>query len=269
MTPPWGPYTALVLAGSRRGEDDPVARYRGAVHKCLVEADGVPLLVRVVSTLASSARVGGLLVLLDDPRLADGLPQLARLRAEGRLRVLPSAPSLARSVTRALAAAGPPLLVTTGDHPLLTPGMVGHFLDAADASGAEVAVGLTSASVIRARYPGSERTYLRFRGGAYSGANLFALRDGPAARRAAGFWRRVERDRKRPWRLARALGPALLLAYLSRLLTLPQVMAAASRRLGVRVAAVPLPFAEAAIDVDKPSDLDLVEAILASRRSCA
>jgi hypothetical protein len=69
--------------------------------------------------------------------------------------------------------------------------------------------------------------------------------------------------------LARALGPALLLAYLSRLLTLPQVMAAASRRLGVRVAAVPLPFAEAAIDVDKPSDLDLVEAILASRRSCA
>jgi CTP:molybdopterin cytidylyltransferase MocA len=262
-------YTALILAGSRRGEDDPVARYRGAAHKCLVEADGVPLLVRVVDALVASARVGSILVLLDDPRLADGLPQLARLRAEGRLRVLPSAPSLARSVMRALAAVGPPLLVTTGDHPLLTPSMVGHFLDAADASGAEVAVGLTSASMIRARYPGSERTYLRFRGGAYSGANLFALRDGPAARRAAGFWRRVERDRKRPWRLARALGPALLLAYLSRLLTLPQVVAAASRRLGVRVAAVPLPFAEAAIDVDKPSDLDLVEAILASRRSCA
>ena len=127
------------------------------------------------------------------------------MRAEGRLCVLPSAPSLVRSVARALAAAGPPLLVTTGDHPLLTSGIVGHFLAAADASGTEVAVGLTSASEIRAHYPGSERTYLRFRGGAYSGANLFALRDGPTARRVAGFWQRVAHDAERYRRIAAPL----------------------------------------------------------------
>ena len=34
------------------------------------------------------------------------------------------------------------------------------------------------------------------------------------------------------------------------------------RVIGARVAAVRLPFAEAAIDVDKPADLALVEAIL-------
>jgi hypothetical protein len=34
----------------------------------------------------------------------------------------------------------------------------------------------------------------------------------------------------------------------------------------LRAVAVPIPFAEAAIDVDKPADLDLVEAILARRR---
>ena len=77
----------------------------------------------------------------------------------------------------------------------------------------------------------------------------------------------IERDRKRPWRLARAFGPALLLAYLSRLCTLEQAMALASRRLKARVAAVPIPIAEAAIDVDRPADLDLVEAILARREA--
>ena len=50
--------------------------------------------------------------------------------------------------------------------------------------------------------------------------------------------RGIERDRKRPWRLARAFGPALLLAYLLRLCTLAQAMALVSRRLGARVAAV-------------------------------
>ena len=62
----------------------------------------------------------------------------------------------------------------------------------------------------------------------------------------------------------RAFGPTLLVAYLLRLCTLDQAMALASRRLGLRAVAVQIPIAEAAIDVDKPADLDLVESILAA-----
>ena len=43
-------------------------------------------------------------------------------------------------------------------------------------------------------------------------------------------------------------------------------MARASNVIGARLAAVVLPQPEAAIDVDKPADLDLVETILARRR---
>ena len=119
-------------------------------------------------------------------------------------------------------------------------------------------------ATIRASYPDTRRTYLRFRDGGYSGANLFLLRT-TAAARAIEFWRRIERDRKAPWRLARAFGPILLAAYLLRLTTLAQATALMSRRMGIRVAAVVMPTAEAAIDVDKPADLDLVESILARR----
>ena len=79
------------------------------------------------------------------------------------------------------------------------------------------------------------------------------------------FWRRVESQRKRPWRFARAFGPRALLAYLFGRLTLDDAMREASRILGVRAAAVDLPFAEAAIDVDKPADLTLAEDILRRR----
>ncbi len=265
MNPPQ-PWSALVLAGSRRGEGDPVARYRGVPHKCLATAGGVPLLLRVVQALAAAPRTGRILVSLDDARLLDRLPELGSLRASGRLEALTSAAGLSASVADGFARAGPPLLVTTADHALLDREMLDRFFAASDAAGADIAVGLAAEAVIAARYPGTRRTYLRFRDGGYSGANLFALRT-PAAARGIAFWGRVERDRKRPWRLARAFGPALLLAYLSRLCPLEQAMALASRRLGARVVAVPIPIAEAAIDVDKPADLDLVEAILARRET--
>ena len=142
--------------------------------------------------------------------------------------------------------------------------MVDQFLDRADACGADVAAALVSAATIRASHPDTRRTYLRFRDGGYSGANLFLLRTAAAAQGIA-FWRRIERDRKAPWRLARALGPKLLLSYLLRVATLAQAMRLVSGRLGLRAAAVVLPMAEAAIDVDKPADLDLVERILAAR----
>jgi hypothetical protein len=76
------------------------------------------------------------------------------------------------------------------------------------------------------------------------------------------FWRRVEEERKRPWRLVRAFGWRTLLAYLLGRLTLDAAAARASAVIGARVAAIALPFAEAAIDDDKPADLELVETIL-------
>lgn len=260
--------SALVLAGSRRGEQDPVARYRGVSWKCLATVGGVPMLARVVQALAACPRIGTILVSLDDVAQLDLLPELAALRAAGRIRTLASAATLSGSVADAFAQAGAPLLVTTADHALLSPAMLDHFLAAADAAGADVAAGLAAEAVIVAQYPATRRTYLRFRGGAYSGANLFALRT-PAAGDAIAFWNRIERDRKRPWRLARAFGPSLLLAYLLRLCTLDQAMALVSRRLGLRVVAVQIPIAEAAIDVDKPADLDLVEDIVARRGRAA
>jgi hypothetical protein len=43
-------------------------------------------------------------------------------------------------------------------------------------------------------------------------------------------------------------------------------MAGASNIIGARIAAAVVPYAEAAIDVDKPADLALAETILARRR---
>jgi GTP:adenosylcobinamide-phosphate guanylyltransferase len=256
-------FTALVLAGSR-GPADPVAAQRGLAHKCLVRAGGLPMLARVLDTLLASPWIGEIMVSAERASAILADPDIAWRVEERRVRLVDAAASPSLSVAAALTDCGPPfpVLLTTADHPLLRPEMVAHFCREAAGSGADVVAGLTASAILLARYPASRRTWLRFRDERYSGANLFALMT-PAAVSAVAFWRRVEAERKRPWRIARAFGWTALVAYLLGRLTLEDAMARVSRAIGCKAAAVRMPFAEAAIDVDKPADLELVERILA------
>lgn len=257
-------WTALVLAGSR-GPADPVAALCGVPHKALAPVAGVAMLERVLASLAASRHVGAVVLCVDDPALIAALPTARRLAEAGRLTTLPTGPSPSQSVGAAmeLLQAPWPMLVTTCDHPLLTAEMVdyfcGHVPPAADA-----AVAVAPASVIRRAYPGAVRTFYRLGAESYSGCNLFAFRS-PAARRAAAYWSEMERHRKRPWRLIGAIGPLVLLRFLLGLLDLAGAERLLSQRTGVAIRLIEMPFAEAAIDVDKPADLALAEEILSRR----
>ena len=256
---------ALVLAG-RRNAEDPLTRSRGATHRATLEVGGTPMLLRVVRALRASAGIGGVTISIDDRGALDGVPELKAALAAGDLLVHRSLDSPSRSVSDALAGCAPDetLLVTTADHALLTPEIVEHFTAAAAHSEADLLVGVVSRSLLDARYPETTRTYLRMRGEAWTGANLFCFRT-DRARRAADFWVRVEHQRKRPWRLAWAFGPTALILFLLRRLDLDAALERASRAIGARIRAVPLPFPEAAIDVNRVTDLVLAERILAER----
>ncbi len=256
-------FTALILAGSR-GSDDPVARQAGQTHKALVPVAGVPMLLRVMRTLRQSPCIGRLALCIDRPALEQLRdPVAAELLSDTR--IIEPAPTPSASVRRAIDEMPDalPLLVTTADHALLTAAMVEHFCAAAPAD-ADVAVALATETIIRRAYPGSIRTYYRFGGEGYSGCNLFLLRS-PAAIKVAAFWSEMERHRKRPWRLVAAIGPLTLLRFLLGALSLEAALQRLSRIVGATVRAVDMPFAEAAIDVDKPADLTLAERILARR----
>ena len=257
-----GGVTALVLAGQRRGggAPDPMAAAAGVSHKALLPVAGVPMLLRVVSALRASPRVGRIVVSIEAPE-----ETLSGLDGLGGVALRNAAASPARSAAAALDEFGAPLLVTTADHALLTPAMVEHFVGGVP-EGAEAAAGLARSETVLAAYPHTRRTWLRFRDGAFSGCNLFLLADTEATR-AVAFWRRVEAERKRPLAMARLLGPWTLLRFALGRLTSRGALDALERRCGARLAAVEMPFADAAVDVDKPADLALVEAALRARPS--
>jgi len=255
---------ALILAGSR-GPDDPMAKAAGVSHKALLPVAGVPMLLRVVEALRAMPGIARIYVCIENERVVLQVPALEALHRDRALEILPAADSPATSVAAALRhiELTQPLLVTTGDHPLLTPAILQRFVDTAPKD-CDLAVALAPADVVAAAYPGAIRTFYRLGKRRFSGCNLFLVRSSNAAR-VANFWRRMETHRKRPLRLIWEIGPLALIKVLLGLMDAEQAFAYLSRKTGAIIRPVEIPFAEAAIDVDKPADLELVERIFASR----
>jgi len=251
-------WTALLLAGSRPGTD-PFAEAHGTDLKALIPVGGIPMVARPAAALLAAPEIEQVRVLAQRPeRIAEALP------ADPRLSVECSGATIAATLESIFADPSTqyPLLVTTADHALLDPAMIADFCT--QAVGADVAIGLVERRSLMKRMPGTQRTWLNFRGGSYSGANMFAFGSAKAAQ-AVKLWRSVEQDRKKGWRMIAALGPAVLLGAALRLKTLDQTLESVGRRLGLTIRKVELANPLAAVDVDKPADHELVSAILEGR----
>ena len=257
-----GQWTAIILAGQRPGEDD-FANRLGVPAKALIEVGGEPMLGRVARTLLASPSIDRIVVLAQQPQaLIEGA--LAWMAAEPRIALAGGADGISLGILAVVGSetAPWPVLVVTADHALLTPDMIERFLGGTGDSDAAVAV--VERRVVEAAYPETRRTWLKFSDGAFTGANLFALRTA-AARKALAIWSEVERDRKKARKLLRFFGPMLALRAFTRTISLEAAMRIAARRAGLSCKPVTLPIAEAAIDVDKPEDLRLAERIVSSR----
>ena len=252
----------LLLAGQRPGTD-PLAAAFGGEWKALVPLAGRPMLARCIENLLAVGEVAGITVLSQSPQALLADPQVRAAADDGRVRFEQSGAGIASSVKSFAGRNVPwPVLVTTADHPLLRPETVSAFLAAAGAC--DVAVGMVERAVVRGAFPDNRRTWLRFRGGSWTGANLFAL-NGAAAGRLLDVWAEVEQHRKKGWRLIARFGPWLLLRALTRTITLHAALGAAGRRFGVKVKAVALDDALAAVDIDKVSDHALATRIIEGR----
>jgi HAD superfamily phosphoserine phosphatase-like hydrolase len=257
-----GRWSAVVLAGTRP-EGDSLAADFGLATKALVPIAGEPMIRRVANTLLDCPSVGRVLVVAQEPELL--APHLPSPEVEPRLGFAGGGASIAASLAGVLGTVSAPwpVLITTADHPLLTPEMIEFFL--AGSRGSDLSLGVVERDLLEAHYPQTRRTWLRFGGGAFTGANLFTAQS-ERALDALTLFAGAEADRKKRLRLLWHYGPSLAIGAATRTMTLEQGVARLGRRLGLDAAVVPLPFAEAGIDVDRAEDHRLVERIFARRR---
>lgn len=257
--------SAIILAGSRPGPDA-LAQAAGVGLKALIPVAGEAMLSRVARTLLSHSAIADILVLAQDTGALQAHADCAWMRDHPKLRFMASGAGISNSIAATLEGRtlSFPVLVTTADNALLSHAMIDSFV--AGAHGADLAVALVERRVLLSRYPGSRRTWLKFRGGWWSGANLFWLANNKV-KPLLTLWQGVEQDRKKGMKIVAAFGPLLLAGAALRLLSIHQAVARAGRRFQLDARVVAMPQPEACIDVDKPGDKALAEAILLERPS--
>ncbi len=258
-------FVAIVLAGDR-SNSDPVAAHAGTSCKAVVDIAGTPMVIRVLDALQASGKVKSIILCGPSQTGLDECPALRQRIESDAIKWLRTSDSPSRSVVAALEIIddSDPVFLTTADHALLTADIVRHFLSEADSNQVDFNVGLVKYDTVSAAYPEVKRTVLRFKENGLCSCNLFAIMN-LQGRQLVSFWQKVEQSRKKPAKmLAGVLGIGGVLLYLLHALSLEAALEKVSKRLGLRVKPVILPFARAGIDVDTVKDKLLVEKILAS-----
>ncbi|MEL7129604.1 MAG: NTP transferase domain-containing protein [Pseudomonadota bacterium] len=259
--------TALILAASRRGPEDAVAKLQGVSHKCLIEIDGMVMLERVVREIMASDHIDRIFVSIESEDLLKATPALAAMLANGEIQFTPSKDNLFLSITEGAGAIEDPfpLVISTGDNALHTTEMVDFFCEELLSSESDVLVAMTPADVILKAYPDGKRAFHELRDGGWSSCNLYGLQSERALGAAKAFETGGQFG-KQPQRIAEAFGLSFMAKYKFKLATLDQLAEHLSRRWDIILKPVRMPFADAPIDVDNPGDFQRSEAILKARR---
>lgn len=250
-------YDAIILAGGENNK-----RLIACTPYCfeaLIEIAGKPMVTFVAEALAASSHVDRIFV----------LGPAAKLRScpfPPNTYILDGGETIIETIRLGMAALdhSRKVLVATADIPLLTAEAVNHFVAQCAISEADLYYPVVPREVNERYYPGNKRTYVRLREGVFTGGNLFLVQ--PAiVERCAKVAEKIIANRKNPLVLCHMLGWSFVARFLCGALSLPAVEKRASELLGVKGAVVLSPYPELGIDVDKPSDLELVRAAFGMR----
>lgn len=246
----------VVLAG---GPHDAIAAGTpGAPNKAFALIAGRTLLERTLVPIRAASAVSGIRVVA--PSSAAGHPALA-LADE----CVPDGAKIRDSLRSGLEGLPPDEIVAvwTSDLPMLSAAAVDDFIERARDADADIGYGCVEYGTHMQRFPEVPHTWARMRDGRYCGGGAIALKPRALAR-LDDFIERLGAARKSPLRLAGLFGWGLLFRYALGRLSIERAQARASEIVGASVRAIPSPFAEFAVNVDRVSDVALAERLLAS-----
>jgi CTP:molybdopterin cytidylyltransferase MocA len=245
---------AVILAGGDGEVIDPTQRFKG-----LVPVAGKPLVEWVIDAFRSAECVNEIAVVIPTAEnlgnWVDKVDKLVVSDKDFMDNVLAGADAFREDR---------PVVIATGDLPLLTGAAVDELIVAGLETGGAFVYPLIRQKDIEAAYPGAERTYFRLKGGRFTGGNAMIVDPKllPAARELG---QRLFNDRKNAVALVRTAGLGFVVKFVLGRLA-PEDLADKIRDLlGGAGAAVVLKDPSIAMDVDKPADLHLVEAIISGR----
>ncbi len=250
---------AVVMAG--RANEGRLREVSDAPYEGLIDIAGRPMLDWVLRALRDCRRIGRIVVAGPEEALR------GKIESDGISFVEPGG-SMIENILRGMKELPEDqlMLAVSSDLPLLTGPVLDDFLDQCAERPADLYYPIIEKGVIEPKYPGVKRTYARLREGTFTGGNVLLVRPKLLREkypRAEAF---VE-ARKSPLKMAKVLGLGFVVRLLLNMLSLKELETVICRNFELSGAAIACRQAEIGIDVDKPSDYELVTRVLGERKT--
>lgn len=256
---------AIVTAGGTSRPDDPLYTLTAVEKKALIPLAGKPMICWVVEALYGSGLIDNLVIVGLRP---DELPH-----SDIPLNYVDAVGSLIDNILAALDKLkeinpmSQKVLLASSDIPLITPESIRGFVDECGSLEADIYYAVVEQKTMEARFPNSKRTFVPFKGGRYSGGDVFVADIEAPSKTDLDLFRSLTGSRKNYWQQVRLLGFGFIIRFLLRQMTVEDAAKRAKDILNLDARGVDTRYPELGMDLDKPNQYELIKAILEERQA--
>jgi len=253
---------AIVAAGGIPQPGEPLYEYTRGGCKALLDVAGKPMIQWVLDALGTSSEVDNIVLI--------GLEPDSGVTCPKKLYFMPNQGGMIENLLAGLSEvmvhnpSATYVLAVSSDIPALKGEMVDWAIKTAMETQHDFYYNVVTRQVMEKRFPNSNRSYTHLKDAELCGGDMNVFRAITADSHEA-LWNKIVDSRKNVFKQAALIGYDTLLLLLLRAITVEQAAERVSKRLGIRGRAVICPYAEVAMDVDKPHQLEMLRADLAQQ----
>jgi GTP:adenosylcobinamide-phosphate guanylyltransferase len=246
---------AIVTAGGIPQPDEPLYTYSKGESKALIDIAGKPMIQWVLDALSNAKKVDNVIVI--------GLSSKSSLTCRKPLYYLSNQGKMLANMIAGVEKSlelnkkNKYVLFVSSDIPAIESEMVDWLIETCMETQDDLYYGVCPRDVMENRYPGSKRTYTHLKDMDVCGADMNIVHVRMASEHL-DTWESLIANRKNPVAQAAVMGWGTLFQLLTRQATLADFVERVSQRIGIKGRAIVWPHAEPCMDIDKPSQLEMM-----------
>lgn len=252
---------AIVMAGGIPKPDQPLYQFTQGIAKAMLEIADKPMIQWVLDALSEAENVDSITII--------GLPEDSEISCDKPLYHVPNQGGMLDNIVAGIYNVldknpqAEYVLTVSSDIPGVNGKMVDWLIDTAMQTQHDIYYGIVTRQVMEARYPDSNRTFTKLADMHVCGADIHITHKTMVTDpEHLAMWEELIGRRKSPLKQAASIGILTLVLLLMGRLSLEGAVERVTKRLNITGRPIVWEYAEPAMDIDKPHQLEILSADL-------
>ena len=254
---------AIITAGGKPSKDDVLYDSAKGDFKVLINIAGKTILQWVLDAINQSKSINHIVIvgMSDVAGINSMLPVTFVEAQDNLLKNIEAGINKILEIDRS----AKEVMLISGDLPGINGAMIDWLAGVIENNGHQFYYPIIERSLMKKSFPGAERTYVRMKEGEFCGGDLMGIHTSMLKKNDLRGRKLVE-SRKNPLKQAMILGLDMCVRLAAGRLSLDRDVPIICKRLGINGKAIISPYAEIAMDIDKPHHLTVMEKYLTSKK---